>query len=364
MQPALALALVTALGACRARDATGPDAATSIVGPSDVAWAQRKTITTGPRLLGTLEPRQRAVIRAEVAGDLTEVNVDVGQRVAAGRVLARIDADALGDAYRSAQAAVRSAASEAQVVQRQLARTSTLASKGFVAVQDLDVARANAQAARARLQEARARLAQAREQLEHATVEAPISGLVSERAVSQGDVVTVGAPLFTIVDPSTMRLEASVPAQELGALRVGTPVRFDVRGYPGEAFTGQIEHIAPAVNPQTRQVELLVAIPNPTGRLIAGLFADGRLETRRREALVIPIDAVDQMGETSKVTRVRQGRVERVTVKLGLRDERAQEVEVVEGLAPGDPVLVGAARELASGTPVELPARPGAAARE
>ena len=82
--------------------------------------------------------------------------------------------------------------------------------------------------------------------------------------------------MFRIIDPSSMRLEASVPSEDLSILRVGANVDFTVRGYD-RSFTGRIERIAPQADPTTRQVPIYVAIPNPGGRLVAGLFAEGRV---------------------------------------------------------------------------------------
>jgi len=124
---------------------------------------------------------------------------------------------------------------------------------------------------------ARARLATAAEALANAEVRAPLSGVVSARAVSAGDVVQPGAALFTVLDPTTMRLEAAVPASQLAALHVGALVVFDVTGYPDRTFTGRVESVSPAADAATRQIPIVVTIDNRDGSLVAGLFAEGRL---------------------------------------------------------------------------------------
>jgi RND family efflux transporter MFP subunit len=172
--------------------------------------------------------------------------------------------------------------------------------------------------------------------------------------VNTGDVVTAGAALYTIIDPSSMRLEASVPSEQIGGLRHGVPVRFAVRGYQGQTFAGHIERISPAADPATRQVSIWVSIPNTAGRLIAGLFAEGRVETEMRRALVVPENAVDAASGSPAVTRVRDGKAERVEVKLGIRDPEREQVEVIGGLQEGDTLLVGPARGITPGTPVAI----------
>src|SRR5918998_6199804 len=141
----------------------------------------------------------------------------------------------------------------------------------------------------------------AQEQLRKTAVRAPFAGVVSEREVSAGDVVQPGALLYTIVDPSSLQLEATVPAEQLQSLKVGTPVEFTVAGYGARRFQGRIDRINPSVDPATRQVRIYVTIPNRDQGLVAGLFAEGRVESERRRALAIPFAALDPRGTSSEV---------------------------------------------------------------
>src|ERR687892_2589586 len=140
-------------------------------------------------------------------------------------------------------------------------RTETLVNAGALAARDLDVARSNVTSAEAQVADAKSRLASAERQLGDTVLRAPIDGIVSRRAVNAGDVVSVGTELFTIIDPSSMRLEASVPSDDLSRLRIGSAVEFTVRGYD-QPFQGRLERIAPRADPATRQVPIYVAIPN------------------------------------------------------------------------------------------------------
>jgi RND family efflux transporter MFP subunit len=202
--------------------------------------------------------------------------------------------------------------------------------------------------------DARARLAQAQKQVDATNVLTPYAGIVSERFVNPGDVVAPGAPLFVVVDPATMKLEAAIPAEQLATVRVGAPVRFAVTGYPGRTFEGRIASINPAADPQTRQVRLSVRIPNAGNRLVAGLFAEGRVAANAREALTLPAAAVDQRGLSPAVLRLRGGVTEKVEVTLGARDQASDRLEITKGLTAGDTVLVGAALGIAPGTPLQV----------
>jgi RND family efflux transporter MFP subunit len=192
------------------------------------------------------------------------------------------------------------------------------------------------------------------EQIKRTRVTAPIAGLVSQVPVSAGDVVTPGSELFTIVDPGSMRLEAAVPADALGSLNVGAPVEFQVRGYPGRAFTGTVRRISPTADPATRQIPIYVSLPNTGGQLVGGLFAEGRVAVEAREALVVPSSAIEAGTTGATVLRVRGGRVEVAAVRTGIVDERRQRTEILDGLAAGDTVLTGAARGITPGSAVSV----------
>jgi multidrug efflux pump subunit AcrA (membrane-fusion protein) len=130
-------------------------------------------------------------------------------------------------------------------------------------------------------------------------------------------------------------------------------VTFDVRGYD-QPFEGRILRIAPQADSATRQVPIYVAIPNVGGRLVAGLFAEGRVVSESATGLVVPSNAVNTTAEKPWVLRVTEGKTEKVDVSLGLRDPRSERVRVVAGLNQGDRLLRGAAQGITPGTPVQL----------
>lgn len=360
--------VLAAIAAGCTADATPPETRAAAeppavqVGPENVVRVARDQIVTGPMISGELRPRREATVRAEVGGQVEDVRVEAGQPVRRGALLGRVEVAPLEDARRSAQAAVRSAEQQLDVARREAERASQLVEAGALAARDLDLAKSAVAGAEAQLAEARARLVSVANQLSDATLHAPIDGIVAERAINVGDVVSPGTPLFTIIDPSSMRLEASVPSYALSAVRVGAAVRFQVGGYD-QPFEGTIERISPRADPITRQVAIYVAIPNVGGRLVAGLFGEGRLVDEQAEGLVVPANAVNTTADPPWVLRVVGGRTEKVPVTLGLRDERTERLQVTAGVAEGDILLRGPAQGITPGTPVRVNGRaPGAAA--
>lgn len=362
-----ALLVLTAGTACKqpgnAADNVAPAAvAPLILATEDVATVARGTIETGPRVSGTLEARVRAVVRAEVGGAVVAVGPEIGQVVKKGDLLVRIESKALGDTVTSARSGVTSAEAQLALAQREVERTRALVEGGAVAARELERARSAEVSARAAVSQARAQLSGSQSQLGDATMRSPIAGVVAQRMINVGDIVGGGATLYEVIDPSTMRLSGQVASDDLASLAIGSSVRFEVRGYKEQRFEGTIARISPAADPATRQIPVIVEIPNPGGKLVAGLYAEGRVAAEARDALIVPLGAIDTTRDQPTVLRAKAGLLERVTVAIGLRDERAEVAEITSGLAPGDVVVMTrAATNLRAGQKVELGTRAAAA---
>lgn len=331
--------------------------------PENVATAAIADLTSGPFVSGQLTPAREATVRAQTGGSLVTLNVDRGRTVSAGQIIGRIAARDLDDARTSAQAAVKAAENALTVARSEAARTEALVKGGALATRDLEQAKNMVAGAEAQLAAAKAREKSSAQALDDTNVRAPISGVVSDRPANAGDIVSPGTPLVTIIDPSSMRLEAAVSSDQIALVKPGAKVQFRVRGLSSDVFTGTIDRLSPSADPVTRQVTIFVTLPNIGGKLIAGLFAEGRVDAETRRGVIVPLGAVDESGPTALVTRIRDGKAERVQVTLGLRQSEAELVEVLSGIAEGDVVILGAARTLAPGTPVKVvgPLKPTAA---
>ena len=346
----------TALGACKKKDSAeaAETAKAVIISPQEIYVVGDRRIDTGPSMSGSLEPDQEATVRAEVSGAVLQTFVDQGAHVGVGTVLARLDDTAIRDSYLSARSGVTATQTAADAAKRNLERSEKLVAAGAIADRDVETARTQSQAAQSQLADAKARFAAAEKQLDKTTIKSPIAGVVSIRSVSAGDLASPGAALFTIVDPSSMRLEGSVPTDQISAVRLGMPVTFTVQGYPNRSFTGRITRINPVADPTTRQVRILASIPNAGNTLVGGLFADGHVSSEARNGLVIPSNAVNQKDFVPTVTRIRNGRAEKAAVTLGIEDSGTETVEITKGLAAGDTVLVGGAQGLSPKTIVRV----------
>ena len=354
---AMLLVAGLALAACNGQEAESatPDAPASVaVGAENIAIVTQGEISSGPAISGALAPEREATVRAQVPGAVLKVNVDQGMRVGSGQSLAQIDDRTMRDAFLSARSGFNTAQNAAERAKRDLERSERLAQAGAIPERDLEQARLASAAATSQVADAQARLTMAQKQVDDAQIRAPFNGVVSIRSVSEGDVVSPGTALFSIVDPASMRFEASVPAAQLSQVKVGAPVSFSVSGYPDKRFTGRVSRINPVVDQGTGQVKIVVAVPNVSSSLVAGLFADGRVAAERRTGLTTPYSAVDMRGLKPTVLRLKGGVAERVEVELGVRDEDLERYEILTGVVAGDTLLIGAAQGITPGTTVRV----------
>ncbi|HMA02574.1 MAG: efflux RND transporter periplasmic adaptor subunit [Gemmatimonas sp.] len=326
------------------------------VGQEGILVVKSAEIRIGPSISGTMTPQEEATLRSEMSGPVVQTYVEQGQPVKRGQPLARIDDTSIREAMLSAQSAARSAQLSLDNAKRDAERQQRLETAGAVAPRDVEAAQRTLASAQAAMADAQSRLTAAQQQLTKTTFRAPFDGLVSERPVNAGDVVQPGTAIATVVNPASMRLEGSVPAEQLSSLKIGTPVIFTVNGYGTQTFTGRIDRINPTADPTTRQVRVYVTIPNEKSTLVGGLFADGRVATESRQGIMVPTTAVDERGISPLALRIRSDTVESVPVQLGIRDNASDRVEIRSGVSVGDTLLANAAQGLAPGTRVRITA--------
>ncbi|MDT8340583.1 MAG: efflux RND transporter periplasmic adaptor subunit [Longimicrobiales bacterium] len=321
--------------------------------PVEVAVARTDTVLREIRAVGSLEAEARVTVKAESTGRVVAITVREGAPVAAGGVLLRLEAAKLEAEAAVAEAAAVRAVTEEENLARQVERNRSLLSQGAISPQAFDDLQAAHRSAQARVQEAEAALRLTRERLADATVRAPFGGEVGMRMVDLGDYVAPGDDLFQLVDNDPMEVRFAVPERYLGAVAPGARVEVRVRNLPEGVFAGEVVFLSPAVDPASRTVVVKARVSNPDGRLRAGQFADVRMELERRtDAVVVPESAVVTGRADDAVFVVRGGSVVRRPVTLGTR--MGADVEILEGLAAGDTVVVAGQQRLSDGAPVAV----------
>jgi RND family efflux transporter MFP subunit len=337
----------------------GPGGGRSVtLAPGDVASPRRAPMEDAIPVTGTLAPLERAELRARLEGDLVGVYVREGEPVRAGQLLARFESAEEAGQRVSAQADVAAARSEVSTAEWNLEQTRELHREGAVPERDVRQAEQAAAAARARLAAAQSRLRSSSMTVADTRVLAPASGVIERRLVNPGEHVNRGAAMFTLVQGNVLELAASVPERQALLVQPGQAVRFSAAG---REFTGRVARVNPSVDPASRAVRVYVQVPNPDGSLRAGTFATGRIVARMvDDALVVPVAALREGREGARpfVYRIENEKVEIAEVTPGLRDEGAGLVQIVDGLAEGDRIVVGNVGLLGRGMQVRM-AAPG-----
>lgn len=360
------LFLAAALSACMPGGGDAAEKTPEValqISPEDIVRVETNALGSGPSITGSVEPERRADLRAEVPAVVIAVLKENGDPVRRGDLLVRLDQTAIRDSLNSAQASERAAAQAYEQAERQFQRMTKLRETGVVSMQQLEDVEVQRNSAQSDREAARSRLVTARQQLERTEVRAPFDGIVSDRKVSAGDTAQVGKELLKVIDPTSLRFEGRVPADAIGAVKAGQHVSFRIHGFDQRDFDGKVTRVNPSASATTRQVEVLVAFADAKEQPdVAGLYAEGRIDTLSSPALTLPAASIVREGDNAFAWRLKDGKVHKVKIGLGDRDQRTGSYVVNAGVAEGDSVLRYPASTLKDGqvatlTPAQKPAQ-------
>ena len=354
---------ITGSGAASAANgAAATKAPALLLSSEDLLKLQNNALSSGPTITGSVQPERRADLRAEVSAVVLTVLKENGDPVRKGDLLVRLDDTSIRDSLTAAVASERAAVQAFDQAERQFQRMATLRQTGVVSAQQTEDAETRRNSTQSDREAARTRVVTARQQLERTEVRAPFDGIVSDRKVSAGDTAQIGKELVKVIDPGSLRFEGMVSADSIGEVKANQPVSFRVHGFQEREFLGTIMRVNPAANTTTRQVEVLVKFDNAKDQPnVAGLYAEGRIETRRTAALTIPPSALVREGDSAFAWRLKDRTVEKVSLNVGDKDARTGEFVLKGGLAEGDTVLRYPTTTLQNGQSVELAAAPSLA---
>lgn len=305
----------------------------------EVTPVQRPMVTT---VSGAVEAIRWADLGFQVGGRASAVVPQEGDPIAAGGVLARLDSTDF-------KLGLDLAAAVADRAFDDLTRLRQLAERGSATPADLVRMEAAWKGADAQRKLAAKRLADA-------TLTTPIGGIVSRRAVNPGEIVAPGVPLFSVVDIGTVQVRAGVPEADLGAIRVGQRATVLVPALGEREFAGRVSLIGVAADPVSRSYVVKVRIANGEQLLRPGMIAEVRvIGSQKVQALTVPGEALIHRADgTTQVFVIGEGdtRVRARTVQIGRMLDR--EVEVLEGLKPGEVVVIAGQHRLADGDLVQV----------
>lgn len=354
----LALGVAAASAACSGGD--GKNAAVDRLVrrvPVEVRPAESRTVTYSIQTVGSLQARETLRVPARVAGVVQDIAFQEGTTVTPDKVLARIDPERYRLTAARAEATYLQAQAEAKEAEAALEKRKALHERdpGWVTKEELDNFTAQLERARAAVEAARAAWDLARKDLEDSNVRVDYAGVIDQKLVDTGQYVTVGTVLATLIDTRRLKLSFQVSESESARLSKGSGVKFRVKAIPGREFEARLYHVGETAATATRMVECLAWVENPDGTLRPGFFADVTAEVESREGSIVAPQTAVLPTERGFVVWVVRGEdeAERREVRLGLYTRDGQ-VEILDGLRPGEPLVVRGAALLTEGVRVSI----------
>ena len=292
--------------------------------------------------LGTLRANETVVLTATVSEMVTDVHFEDGQRVKAGSILVEMTSD-------EEHAQLEEERSTVTEAKKQYDRLRPLVQRGAASTSLLDQRRREYETARARLRAIESKL-------QDRLIIAPFAGVVGLRNISVGALIEPGDVITTLDDDSVMKLDFTVPSIHLASLETGLPIVATSPAFAGRRFEGTVASINSRIDPVTRAILVRAVLPNPERLLKPGLLMQVTLLKNPRDVLVIPEEALIPSGRDNTVLvvdrSVQPALAQRRQVITGGR--RPGEVEILDGLAPGEFVVVDGTFRARPGQPVTV----------
>jgi multidrug efflux pump subunit AcrA (membrane-fusion protein) len=369
---ALAAAALAIPAGCNGSEEPQPQPERSAPAPAEplvrVVRPERRTIRHQIRQPGfNIEPFQETLLYAKITGYVARWNVDIGDRVRKGDVLAELDVPEMvvdvrqkeaalrrADAQvRQANAALLTAQAQAERARSQAGRLARIGKRGSLDRESVDEARLGYQAAKANLEKARADKAAAEAEVEvarahrdyaqvmlrYATIRAPFDGVVTQKNANTGDFVqpagagTRGRPLFVVDQDDPVRVFVNVPGADAAWIKDGDPVTLRLQGAGGELFRGKVTRNARALDPRTRTLRTEIDLPNPHRQLRPGMYVQATITVRHPNAWTLPADAIVTQGDQTFCYRLENGRAVRTPLQVGPRGGGRVEVLKIQARA-------------------------------
>jgi RND family efflux transporter MFP subunit len=322
-----------------------------------VAAVTRRDLSEELAVQAEFRPYQEVELHAKVSGYLQKINVDFGDRVKAGDLIATLEVPELKDELDQAVAAEQRA--EADYAAAHLENTRLLgvnqSQPNLIAQQELDDAAVKDRAGAAAVSAAKAEAAKYRTLMAYTRITAPFDGVVTARYVDAGALIQTGSapalPLIRLSENQLLRLDFPVSVSYAGGIAVGDAVEIRLEGSPA-TLHAKITRFARRISMATRTMETEVEVPNPDLKLIPGMYATVVLKLDRRPAaLALPVEAINATSSSTVYVVGPDHRIEERPVKLGL--ESADAYEVLAGLRAGNLVVVGSRAGIQPGEKVK-----------
>src|SRR3954466_7640818 len=275
--------------------------------PVEFAAAKRAPLAERVLIVGNLIGAATVQAVPKINGRLQSVDVQLGDQVRRGQLIAKVEDREIQEQVRQAEATnrvgeatIRQPDADLKLAQTNLERNKSLLDRQLLPKQSFDDTEARYQAAVAQLDLARAQFEQSKSRLEalkinlaNTTIASPVDGFVAKRFLDPGASVSPNVPVASLVDIRTVRMVANLVEKDMKRVSVGTHADIDVDAFPGETFKGRVSRVAPVFDPSTRTAEMEIEVPNPGFRLKPGMYSRVQLTVAvKPDAITVPSNAV------------------------------------------------------------------------
>jgi RND family efflux transporter MFP subunit len=358
------LAVAAVVSGCN-RAPAGPPAGQGMPPmPVVLAAAHATPIEDASEYVGTLKSLRSTTVQPQIEGQITKILVSAGNRVAAGAPLMQIDAQRQQAAVSSQQAELAAAEAAVSFARQQQQRNNELYSAGAISKQQLEQTDTAQRTAEANLKALQAQVQQQEVQLRFFTVAAPTGGIVGDVPVRVGSQVTPQTMLTTIDQNDTLEVNLSVPIERAASLKIGLPLEVWNSDGGQRLASTTISFVSPRADDQTQSVLVKGNVKNPEGSLRAAQYVRARIVWKTAEGLVVPVTAVLRVNGQFFAFVAEPGAGGALTAKqraIKVGPIAGDNYPVLDGLKPGERVVVSGAQKLADGAPIQDAPAGGAA---
>jgi RND family efflux transporter MFP subunit len=351
----LAATALAAMG-CRS-DSAAQQQAPAAMPPTPVvlAVAAPSPVEDATEYVATLKSLRSTIVQPQIDGQITQIDVVSGQRVARGAPLLQIDPRRQQAAVSSQQAEVAAREAAVGFARQQAQRSSELFAAGAISKQEQEQAATALQTAEANLKALQAQVQQQQVQLRYFTVVAPTAGIVGDVPVRVGNVVTPQTMLTTIDQNETLEVHIDVPVERAAQLKPGLPIRILSSDGSQQLAETKATFVSPHVDDQTQSVLVKGTVPNRAGTLRASQYVRARIVWKTSDALVVPVTAVLRINGQffAFVAEEAGGKLVAKQRAIAVGPIAGQNYPILSGVKPGERVVTSGAQKLADGAPIQ-----------
>ena len=320
-----------------------PKIKTIIISPADLEKIQFTNFSESFPALGELKPIKESVVNSEVNGLVLQVNVEEGDRVRAGQLLAVLDSKDLTNQLRQSQENLSKKLAEKNLSEITFGRKQISLKEDLISKAEFDTAETDLKIKQREVESAKLQIKLSRSELSKANIKSPINGLVSKKYIKNGEFAQPGKQLFEIISINPLKVEISVPSQYLSQIKIGQPLDVKVDSLPDKVFKAKIIKINPQADQETRSIVLIAHINNSDEALKAGLSVNCLIKVANpKPSIIIPKEAIAESISGEKFVFVLSEN--RKTLKQRFIKANSVEGEstfylVTEGLTTGDIIV-------------------------